>query len=153
MIRSFTECGPAITEEDVRAVEQEIGLLFPENYKDFLLTQNGGRPSPNGFPIAGHNIDDFGGIQVFLRINGDVESSNLDWTYQIMYGRLPDNLFPIARDDGGDLVCISLYGEDAGAVVFWDIHQETDEPTYDNVYHIANSFEEFIESIRELPES
>lgn len=57
----------------------------------------------------------------------------------------------IARTDGGDLICYSLYGDDAGAIVFWDFYNETPEPSYVNVYRIADSFSEFIDSIQELP--
>ena len=151
MIRNFRECGPQICDEDIRAVEREIGISLPQDYRDFLLAQNGGRPEPNAFPINGLENNPFGTIQVFLGIEDAIESCNLDWTYHTFSGRLPDNLIAIARDDCGDLICLSLYGEDAGSVIFWDRHQEIEEPSYANVYHVADSFAEFLESIRELP--
>jgi hypothetical protein len=151
MIRSFSECGPPIEDDDVRAIEQTIGFVLPGGYREFLLAQNGGRPEPEGFPIEDLANNPYGMIQVFYRIDGEIESSNIDWNYHLTRGRLPDNLLPIASDGGGDHICLSLYGDDAGSVVFWDCHQETQEPSYDNVYFIAKSFEEFLEGIQDLP--
>jgi hypothetical protein len=152
MIRSFSECGPPIDDADVRAVEQEIGLSLPKNYRSFLLAHNGGRPEPNAFPIIGFENNPFGAIQLFLGINDDIMSSNLNWNFETMNGRLPDNLLAIACTGSGDLICLSLYGDDAGAIVFWDFYNEPPEPSYDNVYHIADSFEVFLDSIQELPD-
>lgn len=153
MINSFSECGPPIGEADVVAIEQELGFSLPKDYRAFLLAHNGGRPEPDGFPIEGLDNNPFGMIQVFMGINDEIESCNLNWKYHIFNDRLPDNLLAIACDGGGDLICLSLYGDDAGAVVFWDAHQETDGPSYENVYRIADSFPEFLDSIQPLPES
>jgi cell wall assembly regulator SMI1 len=152
MIEEISECGPPLNDENVRLLENELGFSLPKEYRDFLLRYNGGRPIPRAFPIRNLTNNPFGVIQVFFRIGGDFETSTLIWNWEIHNGRIPSNLFPIACDDGGDLICISLFGDDAESVVFWDYHQETNEPTYDNVYHIADSFEEFLESIQELPE-
>lgn len=62
-------------------------------------------------------------------------------------GRVPANLIPIACDGSGDLICLALFGPDTGQVVFWDYLDERDEPTYENVYRVADSFSEFIASI------
>jgi len=37
----FEKRGPAITPMDIAAVEQELGFVFPEDYKNFLLLHNG----------------------------------------------------------------------------------------------------------------
>jgi len=68
-----------------------------------------------------------------------------------MNGRIPSNLFPFASDDGGDLICISLWGDDSGNIVFWDYYNEHFPPTYANVYYIASSFSEFINNMFENP--
>jgi hypothetical protein len=151
VIESFSECGPPLKDRDIVAWEDAMGQALPPDYRDFLLEHNGGRPFPNAFPIEGLDNNPFVAIQVFFRINGkDVESSNLDWNLQVFKDRLPENLLAIACDDGGDLICYSLFGKDVGAIVFWDRHQERDEPTYDNVYPIANSFPKFLEGIRDM---
>jgi hypothetical protein len=150
MIETMEDQGRTLTETDIEQLESQIEKPLPIDYKTFLLKYNGGCPTPNAFPIEGLANNPFGTIQVFFRVGGHIESSNIDWNCEVYNGRLPDNLLPIACDDGGDLICISIYGKDAGAVVFWDAHQETNEPTYNNVYPIADSFSRFIMSIQEL---
>ncbi len=152
MIESMEECGPPITSADIESVESRIGIRLPADYKAFLLKYNGGRPTPNAFPIEGLANNPFGGIQVFFGIDDPIDSCNLDSNYEIVSGSLPTNLLAIACNGGGDLICLSLYGDDAGAVLFWDSHHDQPyEPNYDHVYKIADSFPEFLESIQEVP--
>jgi SMI1-KNR4 cell-wall len=151
VIQRFSEQGPPLTEEDVIEVERTIGVPLPSDYREFLRTYNGGRPEPCDFPIEGLANSPFGEIQTFFGIHDPIESCNLDWNVEMFTGRLPENFLPIACDSGGDLICYSLFGDDAGAVVFWDYHHEPPEPSYENVYAIANSFPAFLESIRDEP--
>ena len=57
----------------------------------------------------------------------------------------------IAEAPGGNQICIAVTGEDKGKLFFWDHENERDldkNPNdFGNVYLIANSFEEFVESL------
>jgi hypothetical protein len=150
MVYRFDECGPELCPERIRRLESELGMSLPDEYKTFLLRHNGGRPIPNAFPIEGLANNPFGVIQVFFGVDDPIESCNVDWNYDVHKGRVPSNLLPIATDDGGDLVCLSIFGDDSGAVLFWDRHSEPAEPSYENVYRIAASFAGFIDGIRAL---
>jgi len=150
MIERMDECGPPISVEDVENLEAHIGIRLPDDYRAFLLKHNGGRPTPDTYPIEGLANNPFGGVHFFFGIDDPVESCNLDWNFRIMNGRLPSNLFAIAGDAGMDLICLSLFGDDAGSVVFWDGYHEPSEPSYANVYRIAESFPAFLESLRPL---
>ncbi len=134
---------------DIDYIEKELQISLPDNYKAFLLMHNGGIPSPDAFPIQGMKDNPVGGIQVMFGIDQHIESSNLGWNYRTFQGRLPTNLFPIACTGSGDLICLVLWGDDAGAVVFWDSCAETEPPTYQNVYRVADNFNAFIASIHQ----
>jgi hypothetical protein len=153
MIQHVEDCGHPLSGVDIAALEERLGILLPHDYKMFLMKYNGGLPVPRAFPIEGLKNNPFGVIQEFLGIDCSLETSNLDWNYKVMKGRLPANLFPIACDDGGDLICLSISGPDAGSVVFWDCHTEPPVPSYENVYRIASSFGRFLDSMQELPET
>lgn len=60
---------------------------------------------------------------------------------------IPKGLFPIAREDAGSLICISLEFDKLGEVYYWNYHGETRPPSYDNVYQIAGTFQGFLESL------
>lgn len=139
--------GRPLADEDIAELEKKLEVTLPEDYKVFLKQNNGGRPHPSYFPIIGFDKNPIGTIQVFFRIDGPIKSSKLDWNYQTFRGRIPDNLFPIACEDGGSLICISLTGSDKGAVYYWNYYGESQPPSYDNVYQIAGTFQDFLKSI------
>lgn len=153
MLEEMKDCARPLTQEDITSLEQEIGKVFPESYKSFLLEYNGGLPAPDSFPIEGMPGNPYGVIQEFLGIDCPIESSNLKGAYDDFKGRMPDNLFPIACTPSGDILCLSLSGDDIGAIVLWDFYQEHCPPTYANVYGVAASFEEFIDKMFRSPES
>ena len=150
MIKRMTEGGPPISYADVEQLEASIGRILPDDFKRFLIQFNGGRPEPNAYPLLGLDKNPYCVVHIFFGIDRPFESGNLEWNFEVMNGRIPDNLFPIACDDGGDLLCLSLYGDDAGSVVFWDYYAEHFPPAYDNVYRIpgADSFSAFIELLQ-----
>jgi hypothetical protein len=150
MIDRMEETLRQLAPDDIDALERRVGLRLPDDYRVFLLKYNGGRPVPSGFPIEGLANNPFGAIHFFFGVEDPLEGYNIGWHRNVTPGRLPDNLLPIACDHCGDLICLSLYGDDAGAVLFWDWHTEPPEPSYDNVFRIAGSFSEFIDSLREI---
>lgn len=154
MLQAMTECGRKLDRADIEDLQDRLGIRLPRVYADFLLKYNGGRPHPADFPIHGLENNPYGHIQVFLRIDGPIESSTIDWNRETLAESMPDNLLAIACTGCGDRVCISLWGDDAGEVKFWDFRPTWGQsvgPSYDDVYHVADSFEEFIESLVERP--
>lgn len=147
MIVEMRDMGRKLSERDLQRLETNCEIHLPRDYSEFLLRYNGGVPAPTVFPIEGMENNPEGAIQEFLGIEQSINSSNLIWTYDMVRQRLPPNLFPIARTGSGDLICISLFGEDEGAVLFWDFYNPTEPPSYDNVYLIARDFPSFLESI------
>jgi hypothetical protein len=55
---------PPIAETDLIQVMAELEarlekkMELPDEYIQFLLTHNGGRPEPNVFPVFGDSVDD-----------------------------------------------------------------------------------------------
>jgi len=149
MLRRMDEEGRPLTDKDIEWAESQLGFRLPRDYRDFLLSHNGGRPEPELFPIHGLAKNPVGALQVFFGIDSEIESSDLLWNVEVMAGRLPANCLPIACDNSGDLICLSLYGPDAGSVLFWDYYGEQPGPIrgYENVYKIAESFGEFLNAL------
>ena len=61
---------------------------------------------------------------------------------------------PIADDPGGNAICLGMSGNERGKVYFWDHEMEADEgdePTFENVYLVAESFASFLKSLKDLP--
>ena len=147
MAFKMLEVGSALTDGHLADLERKLGVILLDEYRSFLLRYNGGRPNPSFFPIHGFKDNAFGGIQLFLGVDVPIRSSNLDWMYRTYQGRIPQNIIPIAITGTGDVLGLSLYGSDKGHVYFWDHDNEHSPPTYENMYLIAPSFPEFLESI------
>jgi len=144
-----------VTIEDVRRVEQHIGHTLPAEYGDFLLTYGSGWfgfKKAVVFPLQ-HWADGLGTIDSFWgavphesRSQYDLIANHDSWVTGPKR-EVPANLLPIASDAAGNLICLSVAGEDTGAVLLWD-HEEvvwvSPEPGYENVCLIAPSFSAFI---------
>lgn len=137
----------------LKVLEKYWGFGLPKGYRDFLLKHNGGEPTPDYFNFK-HDVNDGSDVRFFLGIYPD-EHNDLLNHLQIYKSRVPDNIFPIAYDSGGNLICISVKGPDRGKVYFWDHEMEAadgEEPSYDNLTLISDSFEEFLNSLHEMDE-
>jgi len=144
----FENAQPPVKLEDINKFEKEIGHQLPSDYKEFLLKQNGGKPSTRRYITKDGAVES---SVIMLLPLADIDSANLRRNYLIFNkaNLIPRNLLPIAEAIRMHQICISLYGEDVGAVYHWLADDEDEEiiPSYDNMYLIAGSFTEFINSL------
>jgi cell wall assembly regulator SMI1 len=143
----ISESEPPIVENDIVQLETSLGIKLPDSYRYFLLKHNGGRPKPDVFAIPDDPIPNQASMVDFFYSICTDSTYDLIETYMVLQGRIPDNMFAIACDPGGNQICLSLSGEDAGKIYFWDHEQEVDDgdiPTYENMYLIADSFDDLI---------
>lgn len=131
-------------------MEQRVNGRLPDDYRQFLIENNGGRPEPNTIDVpglAGGNSD----IQVFFRIGGAVKTSELDWNLDVLSERLaklPLGLLPIACDSGGSCYMLALQGHERGAVYYCDLQSVfADYDAVPKLHFVASSFGEFLEQI------
>ena len=138
-----------ISEEIIAKYEQKWDVKLPSEYKEFLLKYNGGYPSPDAFAIK--EIEDESTVDRFLSIDAGPHS-NLDKYVNTYSGRIPKDLFPIAHDPGGNLICIGIKGKNIRKIFFWDHEFEVDEgePDYSNVHLIADNLSHFLDELYEL---
>jgi SMI1-KNR4 cell-wall len=154
MIERMEHCGRALTEEDVRSLEHEIGFSLPEDYRRFLLRYNGGIPRPGAFRIRGMPGNPYGVIQVFFGIDRDIDSSNLKWNYEVFSQDGPADLLPVACTPSGDVICLTSSGQGAGSVVLWDYYNAPRDPlSREGMYQLADSFNQFVQGIFATAES
>lgn len=149
MAIELTHSREPLNEEDIAKLEILLGISLPIPYKNFLLSHNGGHPKLAGFYIQNNPSDNHGLIDYFLCIKEKDIYNLLTWIKRYK-NRIPSDLIPIAVDPGGNLVCLTVTGNNIGKIYFWDHEEEADEgetPGYANIYPIANSFDEFVGSL------
>jgi hypothetical protein len=144
---------PQLSDKDLVDVEQQLGITLPLDYKGFLLAHNGGQPHPNRFPIAGNSSDTHALLGLLFGICKDKWGNLVDQVRESR-DRMPPEFIPIGLDPGGNLILLAVSGPNKDKVYFWTHEEEADEgepPTYDNLYFIANSFTEMLDSLTTLP--
>lgn len=141
----------ATSSDAIAHFEAQWGLLLPFEYKRFLLKSNGGWPAPNVFMVPGWH-GQASVLDAFCGIHEGRKSERLDLALKTYEDRVPEDLIPIAYDAGGNVICLGWKGERKGKVYFWDHEDELDEDgdfvtDYRNVYLVANSLQEFLDSL------
>jgi hypothetical protein len=127
----------------IKCLELYFDFKFPQTYKGFLLLTNGGSPEKSIFNEEYEVRNFFGLIPEY--------SYGLLERKKMYKNRIPNNMFPIANNSGGDLFLISIKGKDYGKIYFWDHNceaEENQEPGYSNMTLLADSFDEFINGLK-----
>lgn len=137
--------GP-LDEKFLSSVEQFWQFKLPQDYRKFLLCYNGGYPCKTIF-----NFDDSSSvIDCFYGFMKDF-IKNILIKYRDIGIRYPINTLPIGDDVFGNLILLSVKGPDRGKIYFWDHEMEVEDgetPDYSNLTLIADSFDEFINSLK-----
>ena len=141
--------GLTVGRDAVKPIESKYGCALPDDYVDFLVTHNGGRPKPSVFTFeAGGNKTTDSLVQCFFGWCDDPDYG-IESNLSAYAGRIVDGFCPIACDPFGNLLLLSLRKDDYGSVWFWDHEEEAEyHPTMDNMDKVAGSFTEFVEGLR-----
>lgn len=145
-MRFYEEHEP-LNVDDLKYFDEE-NVEIPDDYKKFLIKYNGGRPENDHIDFKeGNNGTLLNCIFGFTK-----ERYGSFVRYQGVYaGRIPRNTLAIASDAGGNLIIMSVSGDDYGKIYFWDHEMEFnegEEPDYSNLTLVADSFEEFISNLK-----
>jgi hypothetical protein len=143
---------PPTTPQAITEFERSRGLILPSRYKEFLLTANGGRPEASAFPIERMALNPLGAVHFFFGLNATLSVYDLARTFDWFRDRIPSGIVLIASTDGADYVCLDLRnGQER--VAFWDQRHYwgTGEWRESDLHHVANSFADFLASLRPNP--
>jgi ankyrin repeat protein len=143
---SFDPIPPA----DIRALERELGVTFPQDYVEFLLNFNAAYMQ---HPVAFRVLEpgpfvNVGSFDCSLGIVKEFPESETG-VKETFEGRIPAGLVPIANS-GSDPICMELSAVGHGRIYLWDFEAEG-EP--DNTYLVAHSFTEFLTALYPEDES
>ena len=152
MFPKLKSANPPTTMAAIEEFEDRYGGILPGLYKEFLLASNGGAPEASVFPIEGFALNPFGAVQVFFGIGARLPTSDLAKVYEMYGGGFPLGIVPVACTDGDDFICLDLRGG-TDRVAYWDKRPfwGTGEWRENDLYHVANSFAEFLASLRPNP--
>lgn len=142
-----------VSEDTIATFEKRLETRLPEDYRNFMLAHNGGEPSRRVFKYKNHSGPYAGSsVRYFFAFSSDEDYSIKDYFVEfVSNNRMPGDLVPIGTDEGGNLVCIAVKGPNTGKIYFWDHEEEAEEgqeASYNNLFLVADSFKEFLESLQ-----
>lgn len=124
-----------------QVLEMFLGVTLPEDFRKFILLNTFDK-SGKAFPSQ--SVGDLT-VDYFFPLIGQKEDC-IATKLKLYAGRVPDEMLPIARFSGGDLLLLTLKGKGRGEVSFWDHEMEADnenQPYYKNITNLSKSFSEF----------
>lgn len=148
--------GEKIDVFDLKRLEESLGLVLPEDYKEFLLGFNGGVPvesyvdfEANSLKVPGEEVKRFYGV-------GVKPTNDIEHKCRTIGGYIPEGFIYIANTHGGNFFLISLRNENYGHVFYKD-HEIEDVEDYDpmsgrlpdSIIEVAPSFGDFLEMLYE----
>ncbi len=139
---------------DLGAVEQfeaAVGEKLPDDYREFLLTFNGGKPEDNEFAIP-HGKNE-AGVNRFYGLLDERQSGDLLHELEVMVSRIPEKMLLIGDDSSGNYICLSLRPDTFGQLFFWDHELEASEgdpATFSNLFFIDSSFNDFFSKLNKF---
>lgn len=139
----------AATEEEIAILEQRLSCHLPDDYRRFLLVENGGKPDlPVGYYRDNDQVKDFS-IRYFLALSSEPSNYTLQHALNVYSRRIPARYIPIACDSFGNLMLIAVREPDIGMIAFWDHEQEFDDEIEDApcVHSVAKSFTSFVDTL------
>lgn len=161
-----------VSEDELHTIETALGVALPDDYRDFVHTYGASRFGESVYfrfmqPEPIYAVKGLAGkpapryeVRPFWEFYGGEDAPRYSFAEAIaLYkDRMPDTIIPIGDDGFGHLICLGIKGEERGKVYYWDYENEWDEEDYlerygepmppevkfQNVYLIAESFEDFI---------
>ena len=137
---------PPTNDQVIAEFEGRHGFRLPDDYRSFMLKQNGGRAAEQvklRAKVSGKKISSLDELFAFT----DDFDSSIEANLVCYAGRLRADLLPIGSDAGGNVIALSVAGESAGAVFFWH-HEAEVEASPDEVnkglVRVADSFDEML---------
>lgn len=159
---TFTNCGPKLGPNELRALEEQLGCELPTDYREFLLRHNGGDPDK----------------KCFYASKGDAETTWVDFFHQvdehlagpceeaepcsIAFERFasaevtPDDCLIIGKAARDDLLLLRIRGKRRGQIDLKNM-EELGPPLADSdwgkdkeegVHPLAKSFSAFLEMLQ-----
>lgn len=146
----MTDTGKKIGNVELDDLERKYQFSLPEEYRNFLRTNNGGHPTPEAFSARYNDGSERESIIDYFFEVGTKGPYIIDSTInnlQVLDQRISRDVIPIANTPFGDLICLGVKGKAAGKVFFWNLEDDEDNAPVEDLGLIANSFQEFIDSL------
>jgi cell wall assembly regulator SMI1 len=149
MTLQITNSQLPVDDATILAFESKFNIKLPDEYRRFLLSHNGGNPSPKKIITQDKKIESM--VSTFFPLSDFTEDNLVNEFEGLTQARqIPPNFISIAMDPAENRIVLSIYGDDVGKVYYWSWDEEPKKPTcsYKYLRLIANNFDDFLSSLK-----
>lgn len=137
--------------EKIREFELKYNIVSPEDYKKFLLENNGGKPNIRRFQTADgiHTSS----LMLLFPLSAEKEPNLVNIYKEFnMEGLIHSDFLAIGADPMENKICICIKGNNIGSIYYWSLDMEEfneDEyvPSYKYMSLVAKNFNDFINGL------
>lgn len=127
---------PLIQPNSVDKFEQDYEITLPDSLKEFIITNNGGRPSLDIIKTEdGREVE----IKALLSFNKE-DAENIYKVIEYFNKQFNSKIIPIATEPSGDYFCIDITND---SIVYWE--HENNKLTF-----ISKDLDEFLNCLYKL---
>ena len=137
-------------EEDIKLLEKRFDIKLPVDYKEFLVTQNGGRNLSYKFEnsIKIHQIDEVINIDTMFGINTVIKNADIEqWTEEYRNDIFEHSIIIGDTIQHGFLLFWQSGDDNEGFYYYDDTYQLEASNDENNAYYLAKTFSEFMNLI------
>ena len=131
-------------DSEISELESRLGVVFPGDYRAFVLLNGGGSPAETEFDINEPRGVINGSIGVFLTVTSG--EYGIAETLQIVEDRKIAGLIPVAESGGGDFVCLDYRNSEVPEIAYWHSGRHGLD---DEVVKVCATFGEFLSLLEE----
>jgi cell wall assembly regulator SMI1 len=151
---TFDQLDPEATEEQVAAVEQTLGIRFPERLRRAFPVCHSGSPTPQmlisvNYPGVGMTETTVARFLSLLPESAYYIGRKLENLRR--EGLVPDRVVPFAVEGGGDAFALDYHESAEPAVVYLALGAAEDDSDDAHLVAVAPSFDAFLETLTPEP--
>lgn len=144
MEEKWLQTNEECTMEDIEIVENKLGIIFPSEFKIFMLKYHGSYALIDTFDTEKEKGKE---INNFLSFDAENKNTYILYSLENIQDRLPKNVIPFAETPGGDFICFGYsVNLENPTIIYWD-HELGYEDAENSTCYVARDFDSFIESL------
>ena len=135
---------------EILMLENEFEVVLPEDYKSFLLQENGGRNTAYKYKnlVRISQISEEINIDVMFGVSTNVKNGDIkQWTSEYQDDLFPNSIIIGDTIQHGFIVFWLSKDDNAGIYYYDDTYEFASSTDNMNTYFLANSFSEFLNMV------
>ncbi len=140
----WTNGTPLTDDTYIEQTEKELGIIFPNSFKEIVRKYDGGIPNKPAFVCIDYRSHKIIGAFYHLGYMNPEEIGSVSDISSISGEILPSGVIPFAEDGGGNATCFDYRKNPENPEIVYYYHEH---PAGKDILFVAHNFDEFLEML------